>query len=599
MINLVVHATHEAGLKVGGIGAVLDGLLGSTNYNQSVERTVLIGTFNRYDSMTVERLLSPRNKLTVIHAPVFGVNKAEPALTAVLSAVESDYGVALLYGKRTFGRAEHEVILIDSIHAKEGPVNDFKYFLWQHYGIDSGKFDYDPEFKDFVRSAPASYAALRSLVGPGDGAPGKQDNNRFILAHEWMGLPLAFAAQLADPWDWRTIFYAHETATARNVVEFDGGHDTRFYNAMWTAPYYNATMDSVFGSRDDFYKHALLKQTLRCDNIFAVGDLVVEELRFLGGMFRGANIDLVYNGVPSFPLSLDEKLVSKARLQSYAENLLGYRPDYVFTHVTRLVLSKAMWRDIRVAEHLDWLLAEQGKTAVLYMLTTTLPAGRRSEDVMRWEEEYGWPVHHRTGNGDLVDLEVSLYNSIAGFNWGSRALKIVLVNQFGWSQDRCGGRMPADMEFMDIRRGSDLEFGQSIYEPFGIAQVEPLSFGALCVVSNVCGCIGFAQRALEKTREEVELTDFSNIVVANYTSLPPGWQVFSPWDALNIGTAQRSQIESYNSAYVARQIMERLPRDAADMQALLTAGQEVGKRMSWEVVVSDYLLPGLANATRR
>ncbi|HRX04223.1 MAG TPA: glycosyltransferase, partial [Anaerolineae bacterium] len=285
--------------------------------------------------------------------------------------------------------------------------------------------------------------------------------------------------------------------------------------------------------------------------------------------------------------------------QSYAENLLGYRPDYVFTHVTRLVLSKAMWRDIRVAEHLDWLLAEQGKTAVLYMLTTTLPAGRRSEDVMRWEEEYGWPVHHRTGNGDLVDLEVSLYNSIAGFNWGSRALKIVLVNQFGWSQDRCGSRMPADMEFMDIRRGSDLEFGQSIYEPFGIAQVEPLSFGALCVVSNVCGCIGFAQRALEKTREEVELADFSNIVVANYTSLPPGWQVFSPWDALNIGTAQRSQIESYNSAYVARQIMERLPRDAADMQALLTAGQEVGKRMSWEVVVSDYLLPGLANATRR
>ncbi|MCA9871638.1 MAG: hypothetical protein KC487_14825, partial [Anaerolineae bacterium] len=130
MINLVVHATHEAGLKVGGIGAVLDGLLASANYNAAVERTVLVGTFNRYDSMTVERLLSPRNKLAVIHAPVFGVNNAEPALAAVLSAVENDYGVALLYGKRKFGSAEHEVILIDSIHAKEGPVNDFKYFLW-------------------------------------------------------------------------------------------------------------------------------------------------------------------------------------------------------------------------------------------------------------------------------------------------------------------------------------------------------------------------------------------------------------------------------------------------------------------------------------
>ena len=44
--------------------------------------------------------------------------------------------------------------------------------------------------------------------------------------------------------------------------------------------------------------------------------------------------------------------------------------------------------------------------------------------------------------------------------------------------------MPADMEFMDIRKGSDAEFGQSIYEPFGIAQVEPISFGGICVFSE-------------------------------------------------------------------------------------------------------------------
>ena len=42
MIPLVVHATHEAGVKVGGIGAVLDGLLGAESYNQQVERTILL-----------------------------------------------------------------------------------------------------------------------------------------------------------------------------------------------------------------------------------------------------------------------------------------------------------------------------------------------------------------------------------------------------------------------------------------------------------------------------------------------------------------------------------------------------------------------------
>ena len=35
------------------------------------------------------------------------------------------------------------------------------------------------------------------------------------------------------------------------------------------------------------------------------------------------------------------------------------------------------------------------------------------------------------------------------------------------------------MEFLDIRQGSDLEFGQSIYEPFGIAQVEISNFAQL------------------------------------------------------------------------------------------------------------------------
>ena len=33
--------------------------------------------------------------------------------------------------------------------------------------------------------------------------------------------------------------------------------------------------------------------------MFAVGDLVVDELRFLGGVFAAAPIDLVYNGVPA------------------------------------------------------------------------------------------------------------------------------------------------------------------------------------------------------------------------------------------------------------------------------------------------------------
>src|SRR5437588_11530906 len=78
--------------------------------------------------------------------------------------------------------------------------------------------------------------------------------------------------------------------------------------------------------------------------------------------------------------------------------------------------------------------------------------------------------------------------------------------------------MPPDMEFMDIRKGSDVEFGQSIYEPFGIAQVEPISFGGICVYSNVCGCAGLVDHAAGVPAGTPDATP--NAIVADYTDLP-------------------------------------------------------------------------------
>ena len=147
--------------------------------------------------------------------------------------------------------------------------------------------------------------------------------------------------------------------------------------------------------------------------------------------------------------------------------------------------------------------------------------------------------------------------------------------------------MPIEMEFMDIRKGSDAEFGQSIYEPFGIAQVEPLSFGAICVVSNVCGCCGFIQRATDNR-------EVPNIVVADYTQLqiPPK----SLDDVLHIGLAERNAIEMENSRDIAAKLLGRLPRKPRDVEDMLREGYDIASRMSWEVVVKDYFLPGLKQA---
>jgi hypothetical protein len=210
---------------------------------------------------------------------------------------------------------------------------------------------------------------------------------------------------------------------------------------------------------------------------------------------------------------------------------------------------------------------------------------------MAWEAQYGWPVGHRGDNGDLIDQEASFFfDGVEPFNRMAQNSRIVLVNQFGWSRERCGRRMPAEMEFLDIRQGSDLEFGQSIYEPFGIAQVEPLNYGALCCVTNVCGCVGFVSRAAGG------LDKASNLAPADYVSLPQGFPLGSPYDALAIDRGVRDWIEGINSQAVARTIFDRLPKDDADAQALLETGQSIAHAMSWEVVAQEYLLPGIRRA---
>lgn len=584
IIDLVVHITHEAGVKIGGIGAVLNGLLGARAYQQAVGRSIVVGALNVDNAGEMARVFSQRNGLKLYYARAFEINTLPAHLAQQLADIEAYYGVRLYYGRRPFGGQEHEILLVDVSRMNESTGHAFKYFLWDKYGIDCARYEHDAEFTRYVHMAEPAYAALYHLTAEIAGP-------RVLLAHEWMGLPLVFAAQMRDVHLWRSAFYAHEVATARLLVEEHPGHDTRFYNVLAVARQQQRSLDSVFGNQDHYFKHALIKQAAVCDAVLAVGDPVVDELRFLGGAFTHKPIDLVYNGVPAHDIDLPAKQRSKALLQDYAQALLGFRPDFVFSHVTRFVLSKALWRDMRVLQHLDPILAQAGKRATLFILSSFEASGRDPMLVRRWEDEYNWPVQHRNDNGDLLGLESDFYHQVLlPFNQQHRAVQAVLVNQFGWSRERCGQRMPEAMSFLDLRQGTDVEFGQSIYEPFGIAQVEPLSFGALCVASNVCGCVGFVRQA------SADLPSFPNLIVADYTTVPPDWVFHTPEDAMRLDQFGRDLIEIRNSQSVAEAIARRLPLNDDEQQALLDLGQQVGKRMSWEVVVEDYLLPALQRA---
>jgi hypothetical protein len=240
-----------------------------------------------------------------------------------------------------------------------------------------------------------------------------------------------------------------------------------------------------------------------------------------------------------------------------------------------------------VLEHVEQQLRHRNETAVLFALSTEVPA-RRADDIRRMEQMYRWPTVHREGLPDLSNGEAVYYQGVQEFNAQSRNVKVVFVNQFGWEQRLVGQRMPADMEFMDIRKGSDAEFGQSIYEPFGIAQVEPISFGGICVFTNVCGCAGFVEKAAGGATP--------NVIVADYTRLPR--KDLRPEQLLNIGQRERDEIEHAESERVATELLKRLPRTPAEFEQFIERGHELASKMSWEVVAREYVLPGIQRACR-
>ncbi len=596
MRNILIHATHEAGVKFGGIGAVLDGLLSAPGYLAQVDRSLCVGVFHADNPAEMERLFAPRNRLSVLYYSTGDVYDCSPALREKLSAVEQQFRARVLYGLRAFGSAFHEVLLIDPTSIEPERLREFHYFVWLHFGLDSSRHAGNAEFAELMAHAEPAFAALRAVLAESESAGSFAAT---ILCHEFMGLPLWYAARLAAPGEFASAFVAHEVASVRPIVEADPGHDARFYNVLRTAERADVFLEDVFGPQPWNFKHAMVKTAADCDHVLAVGDLVVDELRFLSPRFRYKQIDLVYNGTPSKRHSLDEVQASSAKLRAYAASLVGFDPTFVFSHVTRLVTSKALWRDLRVLEHLDARLAARGESAVLILLASGRPEGRTAAQVHELER-HGWPRQHRIGWPDLIDLEVPLYQAVAAFNERARASRAVFINQFGFTRDRIGRGFPADLNFDDLRRGTALEFGQSIYEPFGIAQVEPLSTGALCVVSDVCGCLGFASRALgddasatwEQRVQRLE-ADLPNFVVARYTALPDDMAVLGWRMALHIGQAERDHIENEESRRAAAVIDDRLPRTTQQRQALLDSGFALAQRMSWEAVARTQLLPAL------
>lgn len=582
---VVVHVTHEAVHKVGGIGAVLAGLLTSAPYRAAVERTILVGPL--FDRQRRDPL-GPDGTVLYDNWNGTWADDVGPALYAV----EVRHGVRVVYGRRRFASpdgavAEPEVVLVDVEGSVPRGLGAFKFQLFQHFGIPSDRYESHWEYEQYVRLAEPAFEAVAALATA---------RPLCLIAHEFMGLPTALRGLLAGDPGVVTLFYAHEVATARRLVEERPGGDLAFYNAMRAGARAGLYVEDLFGPQDAFFKHALVRQAWRCDGILAVGDAVVEELRFLGPEFARRGIDRVYNGVPvTAALTPKERGAARGHLARVVEGLLGWSPDLVFTHVGRLVRSKGLWRDLVVLHRLEAALADSRRSAALLVLATE--AGPRpAASVARMRADYDWPVVHREGDPDLTPGELAFDLQVRAFNARSRHVKALFVNQFGFDSLSTGGAVPEGVGLTDLRRGSDAEFGLSLYEPFGIAQIETLAYGAVSVVSDACGCVGFLRQVAGAGGPAVH-------VVGEYTRLdgvgPARAAATDPAALAALDADRRRRREVACSGEVAAALAAALPGNERQRTTLLAAGHAAAAAMSWDRVAREQLLPALRRAAQR
>jgi glycosyltransferase involved in cell wall biosynthesis len=572
--KVAVHITHESAKKIGGIGAVLNGLCSTYAYKNMFEATLLYGPFWQF-SPDILPHFGKEGQVLYSSADRYDSRNYGDLFGTVIK----DYGVEIVYGKRILtsdfdANKQNTVDVINVNINKMNPhaVTRLKYRLWQQFGLKSELLEKDWDYEQYLRIAVPYVEIVEKLYGA--------EADFYHFAHEYMGVPAALAVLTAARGH-KTIFVAHEVSPARGIVENHGGCDITFYNVLSATKQYS--LEQVFGSQEHNPRSELIKRAAKFDRIFAVSDLVREEYLYLCRQCPPEKVRVVYNGLSARGITVQQKEASRYKLDAYIEKLFNFTPDIIFTHVARLVPSKGLWRDFMLLKHLDDTFDRYGLKGAYILVSSLIATGRPYEDTAQMEREYGWPVLHKKGWPDLTGSEEDINNYVQLFNSRSLAIKGVFINQFGFDRASCGMRVPAETAFIDLRIGSDAELGFSIYEPFGIAQLETVPFGGLAILSSSCGCAKYIEKAFDSSK-------LKPYRIVDFVSAGKGMTVdeLGRMDALT-----RQRLEEQILLESAEAIYSMLPLSHERRREYLENAQQYAPLMSWEDTVLNYFLPNL------
>lgn len=578
-MKIAVHISHEALYKIGGIGEVLIGLCTAPSYQNFFEKTLLYGPLYEYIGSPSTRLgkdgivyFSSRD-----HYDTGGFGK-------LFNPILEKYQVDIVFGKRRLISEFNpervgtvDVLLVDVTHMQKDLVDFYKYLFWEKFGLSSDRYERDWDYEQYFRLALPYYEFLKLLY--------PKAKEFYHFSHEYMGIPSLLSLELASipPSEKHLrVFYAHEVAPVRRIVENHPGHDLTFYNLLRKAKREEKTLEEIFGSQMDWYRTALVKLAHRFERIFAVGDLVAEEYQFLVREVSAEKIKVVYNGLSLNHFTFEEKEKSRKKFD-HCLNLKGCeRVDVIFSHTCRLVKSKGLWRDFQLLHLLDQLFDKAHLKGIYFLLASQVPQGRPPEVVEAMVKEYGWPFQHRLGWPDLIGYEIDIYQLVEKFNQEAKNIKAIFINQYGLSKRKCGMDFPEDLTTRDLKLASDAELGFSIYEPFGISHIEVLPSGGISLLSTSCGVFYLLEKVFSK--------DFKPYVAVNFIEIGKDL----PEKALlNLSQEKREVLEELAMAKCVEKIFEKIPKNQKEREETYEKIQPYLKELDWDTIVKKYFLPAL------
>lgn len=575
-MRIAVHITHESVKKLGGIGAVLNGICTTNAYKNFFDTTVIYGPLFQLPEEAFSELEKGGKVLFSSHN-----SHDEGNFQMIFAELIKKYQMEIIYGQRVLAseldkskQAIVDVFLIDVHNMDPQEVAAFKYILWEKFGIQSDLYEGNWDNEQYLRIAIPLLEILEMFYGT--------EAEYYIFAHEYMGIPSGLSS-LAKGKKHKTLFIAHEVSTARSLVENHSGHDISFYNIL-RKNQMKKNLEEVFGSQKHNPRNELTKRAVHFDHILTVGDLVKDEYLFLVPDTPAEKITIRYNGLFTKNISFNEKQAGRKRIKKYIKTLFNFIPDIIFTHVTRLVISKGIWRDISLLYLLDKIFASKNLKGAYILLSTLIVTGRAPQDILHMEKEYGWPVMHKEGWPDLVGTEVETFKQLQLFNARSKAIKGVFLNQYGFNRERCGLRVPKDAEFIDLRIASDAEFGFSVYEPFGIAHIEAIPFGGISFLSSVCGSAFFIQKIFE----DAEIKPFCIV-----DFLKAG-EDMTYKELKGLAREKRDVIERKVLSEYLESIFDFLSLNDKKRKIYFQNAQRYASKLDWEHIVEKQLLPILS-----